>query len=230
MSDYMHVPGEKGSFTYDDLHKSLPSRIAEFIADGVFKGHYKPGDRLKEDELSKIFNTSRAPIREALYLLQINGLVDRLPRRGCVIRSYNQCQIEELYEVRIGLESMALERLFKNWNCSFQDSFKKILFKMEIAINDEDTLAYAHLNNQFHDLLCNLSGNETLYNLYKQLGHPIVPVLQSSMQHIESLQKSYLEHIEIIDALCNRQFDHAKKLLIANVQNGMKRAISLLND
>jgi|GEM_PF-1176520 len=229
MSHYTYLPVGNFSAFRDDLHKSLPTRIAEFIADGVFQGHYKPGDRLKEEELSKTFQTSRAPIREALYLLQINGLVERLPRRGCIIRSYNKQEIEDLYEVRLGLEAIAVDRLSNHWKPTFNDAFKGILSDMEQAINVPDALAYAHLNNDFHDLLYKLSGNEVLYKLYQQLGHPIVPLLQASMQQVDSLHKSYMEHKDIIEALCSEDFMRAKELLLQNMQHGMQRAIALIS-
>lgn len=87
-----------------------PEQIAEVLADEIIERKVASGSKLPEPALAERFGTSRAPIREALYLLDQAGLVERTPRRGTVVNAYSSREIEELYQVRITLERIALER------------------------------------------------------------------------------------------------------------------------
>ncbi len=89
----------------------LPEQIAEVLATEIINRDLTPGSRLPEPTLAERFGTSRAPIREAFYLLDQAGLVERTPRRGTVVKAYTRREIEEIYQVRITLERLALERI-----------------------------------------------------------------------------------------------------------------------
>jgi DNA-binding GntR family transcriptional regulator len=89
----------------------LPEQIAEVLADEIIERKLASGSKLPEPALAERFGTSRAPIREALYLLDQAGLVERTPRRGTVVKAYSSREIEELYQVHITLERIALERI-----------------------------------------------------------------------------------------------------------------------
>ena len=84
-----------------------PEQIAEVLADEIIERKVASGSKLPESALlAERFGTSRAPIREALYLLDQAGLVERTPRRGTVVKAYSSREIEEHYQVRITLEGL----------------------------------------------------------------------------------------------------------------------------
>ncbi len=80
---------------------SFPQQIAGMLAEEITD---------LDQTLAGRFGTSRASIREALYLLAQKGIVERIPRKGAVVRRYTPCEIEEIYKVRVTLEELALER------------------------------------------------------------------------------------------------------------------------
>ncbi|UOF88645.1 GntR family transcriptional regulator [Fodinisporobacter ferrooxydans] len=210
-----------------ELGKPLPEQIANFIAEKIFRGDYQPGERLKEEELANLFKTSRAPVRESLYLLQIDGLVERLPRRGTVVKEYTNKEIQELYEVRLGLEQLAIDKLAFSWNDDAHQQFLAILSEMKTALKDFDTISYASHNAKFHKLLFKLAGNEILSRLYQQLGNPLTALLHLSVYKQEHMESSYHEHEEIVRALHDKRFQLAKELISQNVNHGMNRAMQL---
>ena len=81
------------------------SQLKKMIFDGVFK----PGERLNETQLAKDFGVSRSPIREAMRLLEKDGLLTADDRNGFVIYSLSIKDVEEIYKIRISLESLAVE-------------------------------------------------------------------------------------------------------------------------
>ncbi|MBX6353664.1 MAG: GntR family transcriptional regulator [Thermoflavifilum sp.] len=219
-SAFMTVRGEE-----DEIGKSLPMRIAEYIARGILEGRFATGERLKEEELAATFNTSRSPVREALYMLQLEGLVERLPRRGTVVKAYTQKELRELYEVRLGLEAMAMDRLVQRWTPQVERRFRRVLQDMEEALASVDAEAYARLNDDFHQLIFEHADNSVLWRMYRQLKNLLIAVLQLSTQDVEQMRMSLEEHRGIVDVLASGRFDEAKALLLENVRHGMDRAL-----
>jgi DNA-binding GntR family transcriptional regulator len=209
----------------DDIGKSLPMRIAEYIAKGILEGRYRTGERLKEEELAQLFNTSRSPVREALYMLQLEGLVERLPRRGTVVKEYTRKELRELYEVRLGLESMAMDRLVSRWTPQVQQRFEAVIAQMEETLARADAEAYAQLNDAFHQLIFEHADNSVLWRMYRQLKNLLIAMLQLSTQDVALMRASLKEHRGIVEALAKGRFEDAKQLLLENVRHGMDRAL-----
>jgi DNA-binding GntR family transcriptional regulator len=178
-----------------EFGKSLPMQIAEYIARKIFQGDLQIGERLKEEELSELFQTSRA--------LQIEGLVERLPRRGTIVKAYTDKELRELYEVRLGLEKMAMEAVQQSWCAESRRKFDEVLQNMELALNQEDAEEYARLNDLFHQLLFQLADNSILWRMYRQLKNVLIAMLQLSTQEIAQMRVSYREHAEIVRALAS---------------------------
>ncbi|MCL6597790.1 MAG: GntR family transcriptional regulator [Alicyclobacillus macrosporangiidus] len=211
--------------TSSEFGKSLPQQIADYIATEILQGRFRPGERLKEEDLAAKFQTSRAPVREALYLLQIDGLVERQPRRGTVVKAYTEKEIRELYEVRQGLEQIAVERLRHAWSRRAAERFHTVLADMEQALADSDAEAYSESNEAFHELIFDLAGNEVLLRLYRQLQNLLRLLLRLSTQEAAQMRASYEEHRAIVAALERGDFEEAKRVLAQNVDHGLHRAL-----
>ena len=160
-----------------------------------------------------------------MYILQLQGLVERVPRRGTIVKEYTQKELRELYEVRLGLESMAMDRLIERWTPHVRSRFEAVLYRMSLALARKDSEDYARLNDEFHQLVFEYAENEVLWRLYRQLKNLLVAVLQMSTQDLGQIRASLEEHQAIVRALDERRFDDAKRLLMENVRHGMDRAL-----
>ncbi|WP_209121115.1 GntR family transcriptional regulator [Alkalihalobacillus sp. BA299] len=82
----------RDTFPYIDSEgrfgESLPEQIAKHILKKIMKGDLVPGDKIVEEYIASELNTSRAPVREALYLLQVDQIVERIPRKGTIVKSF----------------------------------------------------------------------------------------------------------------------------------------------
>ncbi len=153
---------------------SLKDRVYQNIKFQIIRGSLKPGTRLLEEELSKAMNISRAPIREAFNRLEKEGFVTIVPRRGTAVSNITIQMIEDIFEIRETLESLAVknsigkisvEKLEKVGN-----DFKKFINK---STNTENRIQYLTLDKKFQDLLSQNCGNkkliELLINLQEQI-------------------------------------------------------------
>ncbi len=87
------------------------AEIFSVLKTRIVQWEYPPGHRFTEEELCKEFGVSRSPVRETLRMLEENNLVDKIPYRGCTVKQPDLNEINELYDVRVILESAVAEHL-----------------------------------------------------------------------------------------------------------------------
>jgi len=92
------------------LSRTAAAAAADLIRQAIVDGRVPPGHRLKEEELAQQLGISRTPVREALLVLQSEGLVEAAPNRGATVRAYDTADLEEMYELRALLEGHAAGR------------------------------------------------------------------------------------------------------------------------
>src|ERR1700729_1825 len=89
---------------------SLPEQISRRLSDAITLGHYKPGEALGEQAISDAFKVSRAPVREALRILERDGVVQIIPRKGARVAMLEYEDLMEASEVRANLFELAAGR------------------------------------------------------------------------------------------------------------------------
>lgn len=208
---------------------SLPQQIAQVIADEIIELKLPLGHKLPEMSLATRFGTSRASIREALYLLAQEGLIQRSPRRGAYVRELDHREIEELYQVRAVLEKMALERISedpdKTQACL--TALDEVMDKMEEV--SEDTRQYHELNFTFHKTIIETGDSQLLHGLYRQIEGPLKIFLRISFEAQDAIVKSLGEHKKILAAIREGDPKEASSTLVRHDTEGMQRAIDVLS-
>jgi DNA-binding GntR family transcriptional regulator len=117
---------------------NIQDAVVNGIRDMILKGHLKPGDRLRQDELANTFGVSTMPIREALRQLQAEGLVVFRPRRGATVARPSVSEYEEIYLIREALETLACRWAAEDFDRIPIDRLKLLLQEIEAAEADSD--------------------------------------------------------------------------------------------
>lgn len=91
------------------LTNTLVPQLAGLIENMILDGTFKVGSRLKEADLEEKFGTSRTPLREALRLLESQGLIETIPRKGSFVKKIDIREISDISEIRITLETLAVK-------------------------------------------------------------------------------------------------------------------------
>ncbi|BBU39653.1 DNA-binding GntR family transcriptional regulator [Aeribacillus composti] len=200
---------------------SLSHKIAEKITNQIMAGELKPGEKIIESTYAEEFGTSRAPIRESLYLLENEGLIERIPRKGAVVKGYTEDEVYDLLEMRIVLESLAMKRI------KVRGVNEEILKKMEQLVQKmsevDDEKQYANLNQEFHMLIIEMSKSEIIKEMYWRLGRPLLVLQRISFLEEEHIKKSLKEHRIILDLLKENLIDEALVLLENHNHSVIKR-------
>lgn len=209
-------------------NNSLSRLIAEQITEEIITGKLQPGDKLVETNYAEEFGTSRAPIREAFYLLTIDGLVERIPRKGSVVKGYSEQDKIDLLEIRMFLETLALDRIA---TVGPSENILKQMEEVQKQMENEngDPMEYTKLNQQFHMSIIEMSKSEIIRMMYARLGLPLTSLQRITFEGQANRQKSLQEHRGILDSLRNRNFEEAKNILVENHHNVLKPVMDELN-
>jgi DNA-binding GntR family transcriptional regulator len=199
--------------------KHLPEMIASQIFTDIVNNKLLPGEKVIEERYANHFNTSRAPVREALYILENEGMIERIPKRGAFVKKYNMQDLCDLFEVRGSLEIMAFQRLKFPLQEDQVKEINQILEDMKTATLEE----YAKLNNDFHFKILSLSGNEIFKNIYLRLGTPLIALQRLALHKPESVKESYEAHKMLWEALINGKINIAKVILEDHIEDGKRR-------
>jgi DNA-binding GntR family transcriptional regulator len=145
---------------------SLVELAVSRLTKEIMSGGAEPGERLVEEQLTRRFGISRAPLREALRLLAQQGLVEHMPRRGVRVAILSDADIQELYAVRDVLERHALTATPPDADLAGVAAAVKAMQEAD-ARGDRFDVATAH--REFHVAVVALGGNRQLTLVYESI-------------------------------------------------------------
>ncbi|MCY8205663.1 GntR family transcriptional regulator [Bacillus sp. N12A5] len=197
----------------------------------IFNGTFKPGERINETQLAKSFGVSRSPIREAMRLLEKDGLLKADERNGFSITSLTAKDVDEIYKIRIPLEQLAVELVIDEANEEELAILEKQLEETEKAIQNgmEDTEIIS-LNQKFHDMLVDFSHNRHLKNLLEHVNDLIhfCRILNYTGDHRAETILS--EHRKIFAEVKKKNKEAAKQYVMAHFNHDCEHLKRVLEE
>ena len=169
--------------------------------------------KLDERHLSQDLGVSRTPIREALTLLEQEGFVRAVPRRGIFIVRKSKREIIEMIVVWAALESMAARLATQNATDRQLKSLRKLFSEFETEPPSEHMNEYSQANINFHQTIVKLGGSKLIEDMTQNLFIHIRAIRTVSLRQDNRAERSMAEHMQIIDALEARDPDLAERLV-----------------
>jgi DNA-binding GntR family transcriptional regulator len=151
--------------------RTLVDMVIEALIAGVARGLILPGDRVVETELAQRLGVSRVPVREALRVLESQGLVINEPYKGIRLMPVSQKRIDDLIEARVALETTAAIRAIREGRNGEREIaiLTRCIAELESTRQRNDSYAFANADTAFHRALCRFSGNDVLCGLWEGL-------------------------------------------------------------
>jgi DNA-binding GntR family transcriptional regulator len=141
--------------------------VADLIRDGILEGRLRPGERLKEDMLAKELDVSRTPVREAIAMLQAEGLLEAHQHRGAQVRSYTPSELEEIYDLRSILEGYGARRAATRITQRELGRMRTSVERME-KLQPKDLEHLVQQNGIFHDTILQAADSQRLVTMVSQ--------------------------------------------------------------
>ena len=173
----------------------------------------KPGERVSEPELAERFGISRTPIREAFRQLESEGYLVVIPRKGAVVASLSERDVEEFYSIKIILEGFAAKMAAENLTKKDIERLESINERLQKIADEGDVKSFFRLHNEFHDLFIKAAGNDKLHEMINQLVMRFKRLRLASLSQPGRMEISVEEHRNMIEAFKNHDGDRADNLV-----------------
>ena len=144
------------------VHKSLSQFIADQLRRGIWNRDIQFGERLLESELAERFEVSRSSVREALMILEHEGLVKSKTRKGTYVTEFSAEDRQEILELRTLLETYAFKRALPRLEEKHIEDLEKILDRMKVKTTEKNWSDLFDLDMQFHHYIVKVCGNSRL--------------------------------------------------------------------
>lgn len=168
-----------------ETHVTAQELVLHTVREAIMTNIFQPGVRLRQEELAEAFGTSRIPIREALRALEYEGLVQSIPHRGFTVTRLDADDVEEVYELRILLESEAVRLAIPLLTDEDMLELERLFDRMSTAESPDEQLAG---RERFYLRLFAVAGRPRLVGLITRLRQEVAralrwPTIQYSPSH-----------------------------------------------
>ena len=147
----------------------MPDSVTDLLRTGILTGHFAPGERLIELQLSEHFDEGRAAIRSALVELEKEGLVQREANRGATVRRISLAETIQITEARAALEGLVAQHAARNATQADRAGLRTTLAEMRKAVAKGELIAYSNLNAALHERLRQISDHAIANELVRNL-------------------------------------------------------------
>jgi DNA-binding GntR family transcriptional regulator len=206
------------------LHDQVAARLRTML----IEGRIPSGAKLNERVLSEQLRVSRTPLREAIKLLAVEGLVDLLPNRGAVAVMLSETDIVNTFEVLAGLEAMSGELAAQRASDAQRAEIRALNFEMRAAFERRELSTYYRINAAIHVAISAAAGNPVLEATYTRINARVQSLRFRTNQNEEKWKRAMKEHDEMVDALTARDSSALRTVLVKHLNTKRETVLDLL--
>jgi DNA-binding GntR family transcriptional regulator len=201
----------------DRTHGASGARIAAELREAILAGRYAPGSRIRQEDIAEAHGASRVPVREALRILEAEGLVTLVANTGAWVAKLNAAECEELYRVRERLEPYLL-----SLNVPLLD--ERQIDELELAAtameHTDDAERFLQLDREFHLASYAVAETTMLHELIVRLWNRTQPYrrVYTRMFRAEGDRSVHYEHHLLVAALRRRDSEGAERVLAGHIR------------
>lgn len=204
-------------------HLTAPEKVTQALRRDITTGVLPAGAQLRQAEIAAQYKVSRMPVREALRQLEAEGLIVLYPGRGAFVNRLTAAEIEEIYEIRILLESHALQQAFPALSPLILTQAEAFLEEFEVA---EDGLTFGKLDEAFHRAIYAPAQRPRLLNLISTLRNQVTRFLYIASPMDVYRDRALQEHRQILEACQSGELKAAVEALERHLHNSAKMIIA----
>jgi DNA-binding GntR family transcriptional regulator len=205
------------------VRPSLVSELACEIGAEIIEGIRAPGEDLNTVDLSTQYKTSRTPIREALMLLEKEGLVDIPPRRRPRVMMAEPAEVRDIYHARSALLELVTSRVAVAAEPAQLDELEALVAAMHAAADAGDVSEYLWANTDFHEKNNSIAANQVVMRILDSLLLRSLPFRKLSLSTLQGMKRSCQDHLHLMQAYRDRDPLLAAAIMRSNVSNALAR-------
>ena len=204
------------------MNATVPAKLAEQVyAELKTRMHdfrLVPGDRFSEAEIGARLGVSRTPVREALFKLRNEGLLDVESKTGWFVRPIDFNKLEQLYDLRVLLEVASVARLCARAEPAPELESLKAVWLVPVAERLANGSQVGALDEQFHATLVRAAGNGEIARVHWDVTERIRIIRRLDFTRGDRVEATYAEHAKILRSVIQRKPDQAQLLLKSHIE------------
>lgn len=199
---------------------SLRHKITDDIRKAIFRGKLKPGSRLREIEMSKQMGVSRGPIREAMRMLEQEGLLFSQPYKETMVAEITGEEVSEvLIPIRLTIELFTIRKALPRLNEDHLDSLRAIVADMKEGAARKDIYKMADCDLAFHEYLVNLSEMSHMIGIWTSIYNRIRLHFITQADAYEDLNDLYRAHEKLLQTIIEGSPEKIAQALTSHIQD-----------
>ena len=196
---------------------NLTDQVYRAIKDRILANELEVGSRLRDEELAQQLSVSRTPVREALIRLNRERLVEIIPRSGTRVRTFTERDIEEIFDLRIALEALAVRKAAVRIEAAQLTRLREMFERAETMLKCGDAKAALDFDTEMHETILQASGNERLQEMMTTI-NDCVTLFRNIGAGTPFHRGFNYRHREILRALERRHPDMAARALAEHIE------------
>jgi DNA-binding GntR family transcriptional regulator len=205
----------------------LSRQIYDRLREGIIRGRYPQGSRLAEQRLAEELQVSRVPLREAVPLLEVDGFVRTLPRRGAVVTSWTVRSAHDLFDLRLCLEVGAARFAARQIAGGASPApLRAALERSRQGVATDDAYVIAQNSTLFHEVIVELTGNELMRSLMRSVSGRMMWLfyLTSRLDPLDALAG----HEELLEAISSGNGRLAESVAYMHIERDRAESMAVL--
>lgn len=207
---------------------TLGESAFEVLRDAILTGRLFSGQRLVETKLASELGISRGPLREALALLQKDGLIEVVPRRGRFVLAFTEPAVEEFYRMRLVLETYAVGLVIESLNDDKLRTLDRAAQRLERVEEVGGASRVIAADIEFHESLYDLSGNQLLRAIWKDTMASKLRLLIYLTVRDKYDPPPKASHGALVTAIRSRDLKAAEEFVADHIDDSLRRALAAI--
>lgn len=214
----------------DDAYLPLRDVVFNTLRQSILTGELKPGERLMEIHLADKLGVSRTPIREAIRMLELEGLVTMIPRRGAEVAQITEKNLREVLEVRGALDALAVELACERITAEELEQLKAACEHFEAETKKGNANRVAQADVALHDIILAASRNEKLVQMIGNFSQQMYRYRLEYVKEEAHYETLIREHRIIYEAIRDRDKERGAKAIRLHIENQEKAVIRMITE
>lgn len=204
-----------------NMNAYLPLRDVVFntLREAILKGELKPGERLMELQLAAKLGVSRTPIREAIRMLEQEGLAVTIPRKGAEVAKMTEKDMEDVLQIRDALDELAVTIACEQITKEELGELRNTMHEFEEYTKTADVKRIAEADVRFHDIIYKATDNPKLVNMLNNLREQMYRYRVEYLKDEKNYPTLVKEHSEIVDGLTKKDKKKVTEAMHDHVRN-----------
>ena len=202
--------------------KTIRRKIYDHLREQVLSGEILPHQHLIETKIAQDVGTSRTPVREALHSLELEGLIESIPRVGYVVKPISETEVEEICEIRGAIEGVAAHWAMEKAPQKLIERLKKNISDSEEKAVRGDPRTFIDLDAQFHDIIATQSGSKRLQELTQTLRRHMLRYRIQSIYSLDNVLRAIQGHKSILEAIEKGDLEEVNRAIKRHLEQSKK--------